>query len=52
MILTQLEKEEIARSSLISNVLHGSEQDSFDTVAGIRQTPSDGSAGRDFSGGV
>jgi len=47
MILTQLEREEIDASSLITNALHGRNQDSFDTVARIRQTPSGESAGRE-----
>lgn len=38
--------------SLIYNVLYGCNRDSFDTVGRIRQTPSDKSAGRNFSDSV
>jgi hypothetical protein len=49
MILTHLEKEEIDRTSLIYNVLHWRNQDSFDTVARIRQTQSGESLGREYA---
>ena len=52
MILMELEKQEIDRRSLISNVFHWLNSDSFDHVARIRQTPSGESASRDIADGV
>jgi hypothetical protein len=52
MRLASIQKEESASISFIFNVLYGRNQESFDTVARIRETPSGESAGCDFSDGV